>query len=57
MPVEASMTRMLVRVVAGMALLMYNLDFFGAIDWGIVAAVSVIGIGAALIYASVRQRR
>ena len=43
-------------VVAGIALLMYNLDFFGAIDWGIVAAISVIGIGAALIYASVRQR-
>ena len=43
-------------LVAGIALLMYNLDFFGAIDWGIVAAISIIGIGAALIYASVRQR-
>ena len=44
-------------VVAGIALLMYNLGFFGAIDWGIVAAISVIGIGAALIYTSARQRR
>ena len=44
-------------VVAGIALLIYNMDFFGSIDWGIVAAVSVIGVGAAIIYASVRQRR
>lgn len=44
-------------IVAGIALLIYNMDFFGSIDWGIVAAVSVIGVGAAIIYASVRQRR
>lgn len=44
-------------IVAGVALLIYNMDFFGSIDWGIVAAVSVIGAGAAIIYTSVRQRR
>ena len=44
-------------IVAGIALLIYNMDFFGSIDWGIVAAISVIGVGAAIIYASVRQRR
>ena len=44
-------------IVAGIVLLIYNMDFFGSIDWGIVAAISVIGVGAAIIYASVRQRR
>ena len=43
-------------VLAGIALLIYNLDILGPIDWGIVGAISVIGIGAAIIYASVRQR-
>ena len=43
-------------VAVGIALLMYNLDFFGAVDWGIVAAISVIGIGAAIIYTSIRKR-
>ena len=43
-------------VALGIALLMYNLDFFGAVDWGIVAAISVIGIGAAIIYTSMRKR-
>ena len=44
-------------IVAGIALLVYNMDFFGPIDWSIVVAVSIIGVGAAIIYASVRQRR
>ena len=44
-------------VVAGIGLLIYNLDIFDFVDWGILAAISVIGVGAAIIYASVRQRR
>ncbi len=44
-------------IVAGIALLINNMGFLGSVDWGVVAAVSVIGAGAAIIYASVRQRR
>lgn len=48
-------------VVAGIALLMYNLNFFGfinwgVVDWGIVGAISVIAVGAAMIYRSVHRR-
>lgn len=44
-------------VLAGIGLLLYNLDIFDFLDWGILTAISVIGVGAAIIYASARRRR
>ena len=47
-------------IVAGIALLIYNMDFFDWFAWinlGIIAAVFIMGVGAAIIYASVRQRQ
>ena len=44
-------------VVFGIGLLIYNLGLFDFIDWGILVAISVIGVGAVIIYTSARQRR
>ena len=44
-------------IVAGVVLLMYNLDILGPIDWGIASAIAIIGIGAALLFISIRRRR
>ncbi len=44
-------------IVAGIALLIYNLDILGPVDWGIVGAIAIIGIGAALMFMSMRRRR
>ena len=45
-------------VLAGVALLLYNLNlyFLRTIDWGILGAVAVIGVGAALLAASIWKR-
>ena len=44
-------------IVAGIALLIYNLDILGPVDWGIVGAIAIIVIGAALMFMSMRRRR
>ncbi len=43
-------------VVAGIALLIYNLDILGPIDWGIVGAIAVIATGTCLLAASILKR-
>ena len=45
-------------VLVGVALLLYNMNlyFLRTIDWGILGAVAVIGVGAALLAASIWKR-
>ncbi len=43
-------------VVAGIALLIYNLDILGPIDWGIVGAIAVIATGTYFLAASILKR-
>ncbi len=45
-------------VLAGVALLIYNMNLYllRTIDWGILGAVAVIGVGAALLAASIWKR-
>ena len=44
-------------VLAGVALLVYNMNFYflRTIDWGILGAVVVIGVGVALLIAALRK--
>ena len=45
-------------VLAGVALLAYNMNLYTLrmIDWGILGAVAIIGVGAALLIQSLRKR-
>ncbi|MCY4653505.1 MAG: PspC domain-containing protein [Dehalococcoidia bacterium] len=45
-------------ILAGVALLIYNMNiyFLSTIDWGILGAVAVIGVGVALLAASIWKR-
>ena len=45
-------------VVAGVAILLRNLNILDlrSIEWGILAAIAVIGLGAALLFMSLRNR-
>ena len=44
-------------VLAGVALLVYNMNFYilRTIDWGILGAMAVIGVGIALLIAAMRK--
>ena len=44
-------------VLAGVALLVYNMNFYflRTLDWGILGAVAVIGVGVALLIAAMRK--
>ena len=44
-------------VLAGVALLVYNMNFYflRTFDWGILGAVAVIGVGVALLIAAMRK--
>ncbi len=44
-------------IAAGVVLLFYNLDILGPIDWSMLAAISVIGVGVTLLVVSIRRRR
>ena len=43
-------------IAAGVALLAYNLNLLGPIDWGVLAAIAVIALGAVLLFMSLRNR-
>ena len=43
-------------VVAGIGFLAYNLNLLGPVDWGVLAAIAVIGLGAVLLFMSLRNR-
>ena len=45
-------------VLAGVALLAYNMNLYTLrmIDWGVLGAVAIIGVGAALLVQAVRKR-
>ena len=44
-------------IIVGIVFLLYNLNVFDFLDWGITAAVLIIAVGTAVIYASLRQQR